>query len=153
MSFQTTVDAWVTDLTQNVTELAQAIVHRYSPWSLEELAASGDERHLAIWPDIEAETAEPLLTIPSHMLQQVYVISLWEDASDESVRRVDDEASNADWLELFEDIRVRIQRSANLQLGGTDVMKTDYIGGGFPRVSGKRVMELRLRVSRPVQYT
>lgn len=151
MSFTDVVDAWMGELTSSVPGLADVTPHRYASWSVEALQASKGERHLAIWPEVEAEVTEGLTTDGSLLATQGFVVTVWEDASVESTRRFDDEVANAAWLALAEAIRARFMVRANLRLGDPLIMRTQYLGTTFDLVGMMRVMTLRLAVRVPLQ--
>jgi hypothetical protein len=136
-NFQTFCDAVVDDLTNNVTGLRDARVHRYAPWDPEQLIADGGERHLAVFPAAEAaDESIPLVTGPGgDMLIQVYRVVVWEDAGDEASRGVADEDAAADLLELLEAVRERFYKIANTFLGSTELTK--YVGAALPDRAGQ----------------
>lgn len=159
MSFFSSVcDAWLTELQTNVTGLDTTTipsnrVHLYAPYSFESLSAERAERHLAIWPDGEPETVEGLLSDGSDLGSQAYTILIWEDASAESARGFDDDTANLAWLTLFEAVRDRLYRSANLRLGSALIMDTKYQGGQFAAAGSNRVMRVSFRVRTVHQMT
>lgn len=146
-------EAWADDLTAHVAELSTATLHLYAPWSVENLVAGAGERHLAIWPEGEAETAEPMLVDGSQLATQSYVIVVWEDAAAETARRFDDDAANKAWLDLAEAIRARLKRQGAFQLGSADVMHTAYVGTTFPAAGALRVLIVGMRVRLPLAAT
>jgi hypothetical protein len=154
MSWRSIVDAWVTELVSNVPELAPpTIVHRYAPWSVENLALQANERHLAIWPTSEPEVVVGYVASPpSDLATQTFAVLVWEDASAESTRAQDDDAANLAWLELHEAIRYRLYLLANLHLGDAEIMDTHYAGAGFDMGAGVRSMVLTFRVRVPIAY-
>ena len=135
-SWQTFVDAVMTDLTTNVPGLRDVREHRYSPYDPEELVADVGERHLSVFPmAATAAEATPLVTGPGgDLITEVYRVTYWEYAGDESSRGSDEEAA-ADLLALAEDVRDRFYAIANLRIGGTEL--TRYIGTVFPERSGQ----------------
>jgi len=144
------VDAWVTDLTTNVSGLSTAITHKYAPWSPELFYTEADETHIAVWPDLEAETADALLVDGSRMAEQTYAIAVWEDAMDTQGRLQEDATADAAWLTLAEGIRTRLMRAASFQLGSSSVMSTDYIGTQFDRSGSLRVLRIAFRCRVPL---
>jgi len=136
-SWQTLVDAVMADLTTNVSGLRDVREHRYSPYDPEELVAEVGERHLSVFPvAASAQTAEPAITGPrGDLLTEVYRITYWEHAGDESMRGVSDEEAAADLLTLAEDVRDRFYVAANYRIGGT--VDTRYVGTAFPERSGQ----------------
>ena len=148
MSLRSVCDAWVDDITSNVPGMADVIVHRYAPWSLENLYAESGERHLAVWPEIEAETHQPFDTSGGQMAEQDFICGVWEHVPDLD-RAQDDEEADGAWLDLFELIRARFFVTANVRLGDSNIMRTRAVGGSFPVIGSRRVMELRFRVQRP----
>lgn len=148
MSWRSVVDAWVDDITGNVAGMSDVIVHRYAPWSLENLNTNAGERHLAVWPEDEAESMEALVTGGGQLANQDYLVTVWEDA-EAAMRLIDNEEANAEWLDLHEAIRARFFVAGNIRLGNTEIMRTRVISGRFPAVAGLRVMELRFRVQVP----
>ena len=136
-SWQTFCDAVMADLTTNVPGLRDVREHRYSPYDPEELFAEVGERHLSVFPvAASAQEATPLVTGPGgDLLTEVYRITYWEHAGDESTRGVSDEEAAADLLTLAEDVRDRFYVVANLRIGGTELTK--YIGTAFPERSGQ----------------
>jgi hypothetical protein len=136
-SWQTFVDAVMLDLTTNVPGLRDVREHRYSPYDPEELIAEAGERHLSIFPvAAQANEATPLVTGPGGDVHtQVYRITYWEHAGDESTRGTSDEEAAADMLALAEDVMERFYVVANLRIGGTEL--TRYIGTALPERSGQ----------------
>ena len=136
-SWQTLIDAVMLDLTTNVSGLRDVREHRYSPYDPEELVAEAGERHLSMFPVAsQAQTAEPLVTGPrGDLLTEIYRITYWEHAGDESSRGVSDEEAAAALLELAEDVRDRFYVNANYRIGGT--VDTRYIATAFPERSGQ----------------
>lgn len=151
--FAEVCDAWVDDLTAHVSALSGSIVHRYAPWSMENLVTEQGERHLAVWPEVDAESTEPLTTDGSRLSTQTYSIIVWEDAAAESARRFDDDDANRAWLDLAEAIRARLMRQGGIQLGATEIMATDYLGLAFPAAGALRVMNFGVRVRVPLTRT
>jgi hypothetical protein len=83
-----------------------------------------------------AAEATPLVTGPGgDRIDEVYRITYWEHAGDESSRGISDEEAAADLLTLAEDVRDRFYAIANLRIGGTEL--TRYIGTAFPDRSGQ----------------
>lgn len=151
MTWKSVCDAWVDDITANVDGMAEVTVHRYAPWSVEAFFASTGDRHLAIWPEFDAETTEPLTTAGGRIFEQRFLLAIWEDASEESARRIDDEAANAAWLELQEAVVARFFVAANVRLGmvaADNPVDTQYLAGSFEPASTKRIMRLNFRVRR-----
>lgn len=146
-------DAWVTELTTNVAGLTSAIVHKHASWSVEALTAERGERHLAIWPEDEAESLEGLTTGPADLATQNFVVLVWEDASTESGRLMDDDTANAAWLDLHEAIRARFLTTANIRLGSSAIMDTRYRGAAFDMVGLVRTMAMRFTVRLPLTWT
>jgi hypothetical protein len=138
-SWSTLCDAVLLDLTAGVPGLRGAIKHRYSPYDPEELIAEAGERHVAVYPvAASAQTAEPLVTGPrGDLLTEVYRIVYWEDAGDESSRRISDEDAAANLLDLAQAVRDRFYVRENYAIGGSDVMDTRYIGTALPERSGQ----------------
>ena len=136
-SWQTFVDAVMLDLTTNVPGLRDVREHRYSPYDPEELVADVGERHLSIFPvAATASEATPLVTGPGgDLITEVYRITYWEHAGDESSRGQSDEEAAADLLALAEDVRDRFYVVANLRIGGTEL--TRYVGTALPERSGQ----------------
>lgn len=148
------VDAWVEDLTANVDGLADVKEHRYAPWSVENLGTVTNERHLAIWPHSEPDVVEGYAASPQmDLATERYSILVWEDASEDSSRRMDNEQANMDWLDLHEAIRDRLYELNNRSLGDPQIMDTRYQGVVFGVSGSQRVMELRFQVRVPRVYT
>lgn len=147
--YSTVCDAIIDDLRNNVPGLVDVPdrnIHRYSPWSPEELVADGG-KHLAVWPAGEgAESAEPMTT-GSHMLNQVYAILWWESSGIEAPRLVGDEDGAATLLDLHNAIRARIYRDEFQTIGGSD--RVWYVGTDFPEQVGQvRGFQIGLSVRR-----
>jgi hypothetical protein len=136
VSFTGICDAIVDDLTTQVPELRDALIHRYAPWDPEQQKAEVGQRHLAVWPAAEAaDEATPVVTGPGgDMFLQLYRVAYWEHAGDEPSRGIVDEEAAADMLDLLEKIRARFYDIENVFLGGTDY--TRYIGASLPERSG-----------------
>jgi hypothetical protein len=140
-------DAICDELTNNVPELRDALVHRYAPYDPEQLMAEVGDRHLAVFPAAEAtDESFPLVTAPGgDLLQQLYRITYWESAGDESSRGYADQEAAGELLTLLEKVRARFYIVANLRLGGTDSMQ--YVGAGLPERSGVvRWFQITIRV-------
>lgn len=135
--WQTWCDAVITDLTANVVGLRGAIVHRYSPYDPEELVAEPGERHLSVFPVAsQAQEASPLVTGPGgDLLTEVYRVTYWEWAGEESSRATSDEDAAAALLEIAEDVRDRFYVVANLTIGGAHLNR--YLGTALPERSGQ----------------
>jgi hypothetical protein len=156
MTWASICNAWYTELTNSVPELADAIPHLYAPWSVERLVAELDERHIAIWPEAEPDAMQNLTTGPLgpvQMANENFVIAVWEDARVESIRRIDDEQANLAWLALHEAIRARLTSSANNQLGDTQISSTRYQGCAFGIEAMCRTLAVRFQVKIPLSYT
>jgi hypothetical protein len=147
-------DAWIAELTDipELASLSEKDIHRYSPWSLEQLAATGTELHLAVWPATDAESTSGFVALPSSMLTQTFAVMIWQGVRD-SDRLRDDEAGNAAWLSLHEAVRLRFLTRANVRLGGNDIMVTRYEAGAFPAHAGLRVMAITFSVQVPVMHS
>ena len=152
LAFEDIVDAWVTDLTGNITGLHDAVTHSYAPWSGELMYAERGERHLAVFPTAEPEVVEGLLTDGSMLAAQTYTILVWEDTGGDQERLVEDPTADVAWLELYRAIRDRLFLRSNIRLGSTEIMDTRYNGGSFDRSGHLRAMELRFVVRVPLTY-
>jgi hypothetical protein len=148
MSWVSIVDAWCDDITGNVVGMTDAIVHKYAPWSLEQLFPEGTGKHLAVWPEAEAETMEAFDTSGGQLAAQEFVVTVWEKA-EAAQRLIDVDESNAAWLDLHELIRARFFVARDIQLGNPHIMRTRIVSGSFPTVGGLRVMELHFLVKIP----
>jgi hypothetical protein len=122
-------EAIAADLAAQVSGLSAATQHLYVPWSPEELAAMSGERHLAVWPVTEAETAEPFVT-NGQLLRQTYAVLVWENAGDDPGRLRTDVPANKGFLDLAEAVRDRFFLKANIRIGGADDVR--YTGTSFP---------------------
>lgn len=132
-NFVTFADAVITDLQTNIAALTSATVHRYAPWNPEELAASAGERHLAVWPMAEAETAEPIGNWLHEVVQQ-YAVLVWEDASVDASRLRASEADYASFLDVHQSVRARFYVLANESIGGAEYVQ--YVGTRLADVPG-----------------
>lgn len=148
MTLRSICDAWISDITSNVPGMADVLTHRYAPWSLENLYAEAGERHLAVWPEIEAETHQPFDTSGGQLAEQDFICGVWEHVPDLD-RAQDDVDADGAWLDLYELIRARFFVTANVRLGDSSIMRTRAVGGSFPVIGSRRVMELRFRVQKP----
>lgn len=125
------VDAIVDDLTANVAGLADVEVHRYAPWSPENLQADG-ARHLSVFPLAEGEVAEVVAigsASGSRRLTKTLAILIWEDSVTQAERQVADEDADRAWLQLHNDVRERFFRESALIMGG--VNRLEYAGAVF----------------------
>jgi hypothetical protein len=149
------VDAWVEELTATVDGLADVKEHRYAPWSVENLGAVTNERHLAVWPAGEPETTIPYLAgaPPADLATQKFIIAVWEDASAESTRRMDDDQANLDWLDLHEAIRDRLYDLDNQHLGWDQSANVRYQGVVFDVVGSLRVMVITFNTEAFLVFT
>lgn len=148
MSFQSICEAWMTDLTSHVSELATATQHLYAPWSLAQLQATQGERHIAVYPTAEPEVAKPFVTgsPPADEASQTYVVLIWEDAASEATRLYDDDDANTRWLSLAESVRARFYVQANTALGESGAY-TRYAGLRFDLSGTVRLIEITFRVA------
>lgn len=154
MTLQTVCSGWMTDLCNgNVTGLTDAIQHLYTPWSVEDGYASSGERHIAIWPEAEAESATPLTagSPPSYLATQSFVIRVWEDASVDSSRLQDDETAASAWLTLAQAIRDRLMVWANIQTGSVNT--TQYGHTTFDFRAEARIFEIRFLTTTTLTYS
>ena len=154
-------DAWITDLLTNVAALSTVTTkttHRYASWSPEQLQAFTNERHLAVWPNGDVETAAGFLagSPPSDISTQSFTIVVWEEAASEATGLYDDDTANAAWLALYEAIRERLYVSASTSgpaaLGGSDVV-TRFVAGNMGMRGAVRYMELAFHVRLALTYT
>jgi hypothetical protein len=106
-----TCDFFLADLTEEVNGLRDATQHRYAPWDPERFRNDGS-RHIAVWPTVEAEVADPFTT-RSKLLRQTFMIAYWEPGDDEEERQVVDEEAAKSLLELHNAIRTRFFDLAN----------------------------------------
>src|SRR4030095_10932878 len=127
----------MTDLTTNVPGLRDVREHRYSPYDPEELVAEVGERHLSIFPLASTPSdAPPLVTGPGgDLIIEMYRITYWENAGDESARGVSDEEAAADLLTLAEGVRDRFYAVAHLRPGRSEYVR--YVGTVLPERSGQ----------------
>jgi hypothetical protein len=137
-TFSTICDYVIADLQANVTSLNTTNVpaertHRYYPANPEEQAASSGERHLGVWPEPEAETAERFTT-NGNLLTQNYVVVVWEDASETDSMRRANQTAEAALLDLAEAVRARFHRLAAQTVGGA--FQVDYRGILLPGEAG-----------------
>lgn len=150
LAFEDVIDAWVSELTSNVSGLSTAITHKYAPWSTEFLYAERGERHLAVWPNGEPEVVDNLLVDGSTLAEQSYTIAVWEDTGGDAERFVENPTADKAWLALYRGIRDRLYVTANNQLGSSEIMATRYRGGAFDRSGHLRAMEIRFAVAVPL---
>lgn len=154
-TFSTVCDAIIADLQANVTALSAANipadrVHRYLPGNPEEQGARVGDRHLGVWPEPEAESAERFTT-NGNQLQQNYLVVVWEDASETDGMRRADQTADAAILDLAEAVRARFHRLAGQTLGGA--FQVDYRGILVPSEAGlNRWFALRLVVWTHLDY-
>jgi hypothetical protein len=130
-----TTDAIAAELAASVPELLGIPTHLYGPWSVEELQAGRNERHLAVWPTAEGQRRESLST-DAHELVTQFAIIVWEDASADGARRKDDPAANAAWLDLYETVRNVFYETANQTLGGGNTSLVWFSDSQFPESIG-----------------
>lgn len=148
--FETVVDAIKADLVANVAGLAADKVkpkdiHLYNPQDPEAFEDDG-ARHLAVWPEADAEDPEPLTT-SSHALNQSYLVAVWESSGTEGTRLQRDEDAAKVFLDLHNDIRARLYVEANQLLGSSD--RVWYGGTAFGATAGTvRWFVLRVNVRR-----
>lgn len=127
-------DALLADLTAEVAGLRDCLVHRYATYDPEQFVAEQGERHLAVWPADEIETAVPLVTGPGgDILVQSFQIAYWE-FSEEGIRGVLDEPAASDLLGLLEQTRARIYAIGNTFLGESELVR--YLGARWSGRSG-----------------
>lgn len=127
-------DAVLEDLTTNVRSLTDCMLHRYGTYDPEQFVAEQGERHLAVWPADEIETAVPLVTgAGGDLLVQTFQIAYWE-FSEEGIRGVLDEQGASDLLALLEQTRARIYAVGNTFLGESELVR--YLGARWSGRSG-----------------
>jgi hypothetical protein len=155
----TITDAWMTELTTNVVGLQVATVpventHKYASWSVEKLATMANGRHVAVYPNADAETAAPLTVggNPGDYDTQRYTVLVWEDASIDAARLQDDDTKNAAWLALYEAIKARFRVQANTALGEAGAY-TRYVAGSFDLSGMARVITISFTVQLGRSYT
>jgi hypothetical protein len=150
--FQIVCNAIRDELVGNIPKLFDAKVHMYEPWDPEELSASVGERHLAVWVDPgESERAEPLAT-GMHMLNQVYVIQVWEAAPGEGDRLKADEAGALGLYDLHNQVRDRLYVEANQSLGGSELVWNRGTSLAT-RAGSVRFFRMLVRVARVQAFT
>jgi hypothetical protein len=154
VSLRNICDAWLTDITTHVSELADATTHRYAAWSLELMGDASSGRHLAVFPVPRQSTTHPFTvgSLPSNLEENFFRGVVWETAMAEVTRLVDDEDANGAWLDLYETIKARlmIQSSTSLGTTGGYTVYRDwdaYIAGTV------RVMEFGFTVQEARQFT
>jgi hypothetical protein len=152
MTMATICDAWMTELTTNVTGLQVATIptenqHKYASWSVEKLATQQGGRHVAVYPNADAESAEAFTvgSLPGDYDTQRYTVLVWEDASADAVQLVDNDAANAAWLALYEAVKARFRVQANTALGEAGAY-TRYVGGSFDLSGMARVITISFTV-------
>lgn len=121
MSLRGVCDAWLADITGNVTELATATQHRYAAWSFEMLGDASSGRHIAIFPEPTRSEVVPFTvgSLPSDLETNAFRGVIWEGALAEATRLVDDEAANGAWLDLYEAVKARLRVLAKTSQGTT----------------------------------
>lgn len=146
MTFKEVCDYWVADLTANVGGLAPpTITHRYAPWSPELLYSErSGERHLAVYPELDAETAVGLTVIGDRLGTQTYALLVWENATDSQGRLVENVDRDAAWLLLAEQVKDRVMDRDGVGSGTTTVMSTQYAGTTFQRTGEHRVFTVEI---------
>ena len=126
------------DLMANVDALQDVIQHRYAGWDASRLQAEPGERHLAIWPAPEAQTAEPL-TIGAHRLRSAFGVLYWEHAGDDlALGQVDYEGAAA-MLAIHDEVVGRLYAMVNQIIGDPDdpdSFKVWYDSSGLPEFAG-----------------
>lgn len=137
-TFSTVCDALIADLQANVTSLNTTNVpadrvHRYYPANPEEQLSSVGERHLGVWPEPEAETAERFTT-GGNLFTQNYLVVVWEHASETDGRRKADQTADAALLDLAEAVRARFHVKSLQTIGGS--FQVDYRGIVLPGEPG-----------------
>lgn len=130
--FERFCDALKADLVTNIPALTDAETHLYAAWDPERFEADG-KRHLAVWPEGEAEAPEPLAT-GSHALNQSYVVAVWESSGAEPTRLELDEEGAKTLLDLHNDVRDRLYVEVNQTLG--DFERVWYAGSEFGTIPG-----------------
>ena len=124
------------------------VQHRYAPWDPERFQNDG-QRHLAVWPTVEAEVADAYTT-RSKLLRQNYTVAYWEPGDDEDERQVVDEQAAADLYDLQNAIREALFDLAN-QPSNT---LTNYTGSAFREsTSPIRGFLMNVSVDRPKDLT
>jgi hypothetical protein len=145
----------MTELTTNVTGLTTGGTppvppenrHPYASWSVERLATQLGGRHIAVYPNGEPELAVPFTVGQpiGDLDTQQFTVLVWEDASVDVARGVDNDTANAAWLALYEGVKARFRIQANISLGEPGA-QTRYISGAFDLKGESRVIEIRFTV-------
>lgn len=154
MSMRSVCDARITDLVTHVSALSDAKLHRYASWSLEKFIADPGEIHLAVWPEPAPQKVAPFTTgsgVQDYVVTQ-YGCAIWEDASDEVSRAVDDDEANGIWLDLAEEVEARFRVQANLAMGEDgSLTRLQGVSWGFEGTS--RWMVIAFTNEQPVSFT
>ena len=154
MTLRAICDGWLSDLTTQVPELADATQHRYASWSFETLGEAGQGRHVAVWVEPSPDTVLPATTggLPADFDTHNMRILVWEAAHAEATRLYDDDEANGAWLDLYEAVKARLRVQANTSIGATSGY-TRFTEGGVRVLGTARVMEFAFTVREPVSYT
>lgn len=137
--------------------LEGATVHKYGPWDPEELTPDPTgTRHVGVWAageGVDGGQAEQVEGgIGFDILKQRYRVLVWEQAPQEGDRLVRDEAADAAFLQLHNDVRARFYLTTNLNLGDSEICR--YEASRFPEKIGQvRWFELQLYVEQSLNFT
>jgi L-rhamnose mutarotase len=153
-------DAIVADLQANVTGLdtttiPAANVHKLVPWDEATMFAMQSDRHLAVWPTVEAAEASAGLTTNSVFLSQAWQVLVWEDLHSAAAMGAST-AVYAGWQAFFslqEATRARLLHYKNQ--GGKPLAGREYTYRGT-RLSGPlanaRWFSAELLIQIPADY-
>ena len=158
MSLQTVCDAWMADLIANtaLSAVPAKCRHVYASWSPELLQAFTNERHVAVFPNREADTSVRVTTAPSDVITTLSTILVWEEAASEATGLYDDDTANIAWLALYEAVLarlyVRASTAGSSALGGAGLVH-HFRESRMDMVSTVRFMELVFTTERNVSFT
>lgn len=135
--FTAVCDWIISDLEANVAACAQAHTHRYAGWDPSQLLVGVGERHVAVWPLAEGQTAEPM-TIGGHRLRSAYRVLYWEHSGDDLETGTVDEEGAAQMLAIHDQIVDRLYAWTN-QIINADghTFKVSYDSTAFPEFAGQ----------------
>lgn len=153
-SFQLMCDAVIADLTATVDGLSSdsLVTHTLWPADPEKFHATVGERHLAVWPSSQAQTANGQ-GITWDELATDYQVLVWEGVDTDSSRLMQDQDAIESFLECHDDMLARFYVVSNVTgLGNARLVR--YKGSRFPDRPGPvRWFLMTLQSLAPMQYT
>lgn len=152
MTFREVCEGWADEVMHHVPELTDARLHLFSSWSPELFHAAVGETHLAVFPLGDPETTRGLTTEPADEVTTLYELDVWQGATAEDGRLVENRDLDLAWIELYELVRSRFYVTANVAIGGDPNAYTRYQGGQLGTANSCRYLRVSFAVRWSLSY-